>query len=328
MKLYKPLSLILSLQFILIGCSETKSNTSVPRNSISISDSDSSSDIATPIILSEEPITASPFIQLDDKIIFVNKNDNDRISMISEPFQASSISINDSTDFVNYSSDTLATIGNEIYFSDATNNNCLSSINFTDKTPKKLVNDSSSQITTYNNLIFFVSSSKGNKLFSYDPSSNTSSLITNDSVGTYLINGDFILYQNLSDNSHLYSIKSDGTQREQLTDFSVDSFTTYNNEILAINSSDNNTLYTISPNNSKSTRLKLNNIHNLKSSNGKTYFINNLNHLYSLDVNLDTSETTSKPILEEAINDYFLSKTRIFVEKMINVNNTYIINQN
>ena len=155
----------------------------------------------------------------------------------------------------------------------------------------------------------------------------TSQLITTDTVGKYLLNGDFILYQNISDNSTLYSIKKDGTQRKKLTDYSVDSFAPFENQLLIINSSDNNNLYVLDPSTDESKRLALMNGENLKVYNNKLYFINlnKSNALYTLTVNLQKSEVSASSILAEGINDYYPTDAGIFVEKRINVNNTYII---
>ncbi|MGG7179016.1 DUF5050 domain-containing protein [Clostridium paraputrificum] len=319
------LPLLLIPTFILYGCSEKKESTLPPR-SISAS-SNGSTEIYTPFILNDKTISNSPFVVNGNSLIFPNREDNNKISIIQEPYPKNLITTSIISDFMDYSTETLTVINDVIYFADASNGNNLSSINLSDKVYKKINNNNVHNIISSNESLFYINSNDKNKLYTYNIEEGSSSAITSDSIGEYLLNGDFILYQNLSDNSNLYTIKIDGSQKQQVTDFSVNSFVPYNGEILVINSSDNNNLYAVNPSDLKSRRLALMNGEKLKVHDNSLYFINldDANYLYSLSVNLETSEISSRAIVKDGINDYFPTNLGIFLEKRSNVNNTYII---
>ena len=319
------LPLLLIPVFFLAGCSEEKES-KTPSRSISTS-SNGSTEVYTPFILNDKTLSHSPFTINGTSLIFPNWEDNNKISIIQEPYPKNLISNSSITDFMNYSTETLTIVNDVIYFADGESGNNLASINLVDKTYKKINNNNVHNIISSEKSLFYINSNDNNRLYTYDTEKETSSAISSDSIGEYLINGDFILYQNLSDNSNLYTIKLDGSQKQQITDFSVNSFVPYNNELLVINSSDNNNLYVINPSDLTSKRLALMNGEKLKVHRDNLYFINldDANFLYSLNVNLETSEVSSKSLTNEGVNNYFPTDIGIFVEKRINVNNTYII---
>ena len=318
---------ILIVTLSLSGCTNKKDSTQEPNRTFSSNSASSELNIDLPIILTEETFSYSPYYVNEENVIFPNRNDNSKISILPASFTGKIITTNDIIDFISHSTESLTVINNMIYFADGNNKNCLSSINLTDKTYTKINSNNVHKLISNTQDLFYINSNDKNKLYKYNIENNISTSLTFDSVGEYLINGDYILFQNLSDSSSLYSMKTDGSQRTKLTDFSVDSFVPHNNEILAINSSDNNNLYLISPNNSETKRIALMNGSKLKTSDGKLYFINidNANFLYELNVVSDTYEVSSKLIYKDGLNDYFPTKDKIFIEKMPNVNNTYIL---
>lgn len=285
----------------------------------------------TPITLGAVTIYSSPFVLNETSLIFPNWEENNKISVINEPYPQTLIQTKDAVDYYNYSTDTLALINNIIYFANGSDANHLTSMNSADKIAKKINDHNVHDILAAGDTLFYVSVLDEHKnqkrLYSYNTSTTASNLITEDTVGKYLLNGDFILYQNVSDNSALYSIKTDGTQRTKLTDYSVESFAPFENQLLIINLSDNNNLYVLDPLTQKSKRLALMNGENLKVYNNKLYFINlyKNNALYTLTVDLAKPEVSASSILAEGINDYYPTDAGIFIEKRINVNNTYIV---
>lgn len=324
-------SLLLITTLVISGCSSETSTTVAAPKTYSTSNTTSLNEVYTPLSLGAITIYPSPFIINGTSLIFPNREDNNRISVINEPFPKTLIQTKDVVDYYNYSTDTLALINNIVYFANGSDGNHLTSMNLTDKITNKINDHNIHDILINGDTLFYLSvldeHKNQNKLYSYNTSTNDSKIIITDTVGKYLLNGDFILYQNISDNSTLYSIKKDGTQRTKLTDFSVDSFAPFENQLLIINSSDNNNLYVLEPSTDKTKRLALMNGTNLKIYNDKLYFINlfKSNNLYTLTVNLEKAEVSVSSILAEGINDYYPTDAGIFAEKRINVNNTYII---
>lgn len=324
-------SLLLITTLVISGCSSKISNTVAAPKTYSSSPSTDSSTVFTPFVLGDTTIYSSPFVINGKSLAFPNWGDNNKISIINEPYPKSLIETKDVVDYYNYSTDTLALINNILYFANGSDQNHLSSINLADKSTTKINDHNAHDIIPSGDNLFYLSvlddHKNQNRLYSYNTVTNDNQLIITDTVGRYLLNGDFILYQNINDNSTLYSIKKDGTQRKKLTDYSVDSFAPFANQLLIINSSDNNNLYVLDPSTDVSKRLALMNGENLKVYKTKLYFINlnKANGLYTLTVDLQKSIVSASSILAEGINDYYPTDAGIFVQKQINVNNTYII---
>lgn len=324
-KLYL-LPFILVPTLFLASCS-TKDQEVQPPTSNLISSNSNSTFNFTPFNLLSETLISNPFVFDDSTLIFPNWEDNHKISFIEGDLPAKMISTTAVTDFFDYSTDSLALVGKKLYFSNGSDGHCLSSIDLITQEFKKINSNNAHNIVSSTNLVLYINKDDSNKIYIHDTLINQTKTLVSDSVGHFIINGDFVLYQNLSDNSKLYKVNLDGTQREKLTDYSVDSFAPYEGELLVVNSSDNNNLYTLNPINLTSRRLFIMNGTNLKINGDKLYFINqdNNNYLYNLDVNLETNEVTSSIVLSEGINDYYPTPTSIFVQKMSNVNNTYIL---
>jgi hypothetical protein len=324
-------SLLLIITLIITGCSSETSNTKAAPKTHSTSPTSDSNTVYTPLSLGDTTIYSSPFIKNGTSLIFSNWEDNNRISVINEPYSTTLLQTKDVVDYYNYSTDTFVLINNIIYFANGGDGNHLTSMNLSDKIANKINDHNVHDIILSGDTLFYLSilddHKNQNRLYSYNTTTNASNLVITDTVGKYLLNGDFILYQNISDNSTLYSIKKDGTQRTKLTDYSVDSFAPFENQLLIINSSDNNNLYVYDPATDASKRLAIMNGENLKVYNNKLYFINlyKSNYLYTLTVNLLKSEVSATPLLNEGINNYYPTESGIFLEKRINVNNTYII---
>ena len=244
-------SSLLIITLVITGCSSKTSNTVAAPKANSTSTSTGSSAVFTPLSLGDKTIYSSPFVINGTTLIFPNWEDNNKISVINEPYPKNLIQTKDVVDYYNYSTDTLALINNVIYFANGSDGNHLTSMNSADKIAKKINDHNVHDILPSGDTLFYLSvldeHKNQNRLYSYNTSTTASNLVTADTVGKYLLNGDFILYQNVSDNSTLYSIKKDGTQKTKLTDYSVDSFAPFENQLLIINASDNNNLYVLDP---------------------------------------------------------------------------------
>lgn len=319
------LTLLILSSLLLFGCGQ-KDNKKASYSSNTISSSNASNKDFTLFTLTDTTLYTTPFVSSINSTIFPNWSDNNKISIIKDPLPKDIIKTSDILDFFDYSTSSLATKGDEVYFADASSSNCLASVNLVDKTYKKLSTSPVEDIIINDNEILYRNQNTKN-IYSYDLSSNNSKLVIQNKVGKYIVNGDFILYENQSDSSKLYKVKIDGEQNESLTNFSVNSFAPYENQILAINSSDNNNLYLINPSDLKSTRISLMNGEDLKVFDNKLYFVNldDNNYLYSLKIDLNTSAVSFDPVLKEGINEFYPTSNGIFVQKRINVNNTYII---
>ena len=321
----------LASALILVGCGKSQETTDNTTSSDIQSYSSPSLNkglVTHPFILTEESSIPCPFVSSGDLIYFPNWNYDSNISSIAKSKIKYSISTSEIADFVNYSTSSLVLVDNTIYFADSSNDNNLSSINFTDKSYQCLVRANVTNLVSVGNILYYINRSDNNYLYSYDTSTKKEHIISKTKVGRYMINGDFILFQNMDDNAKLYKMRLDGTEKSAVSDFSVDSFIVYNNMILTINSSDNNNLYKIDPTTLDSTRLFLMNGENLKYCNNKIYYVNlaDANYLYSLTVSLENSVVTSTAIIKDSTNDYYLSTDGIFLEKALNVNNVYYQN--
>lgn len=321
---------------VLTGCSTKYNSSTESQNSISnsISTSTTSNDsVYIPFTLNDTSIYSSSFISNENSIIFTNWEDNNKISILEEPFPTNSISTNNIVDFFDHSATSLTKVNNIIYFGDTSNNSNLSSINLTDRTYTKLNSRHAHDITSLNNqeIIYLdipESTSSNRKLYSYNIETNSDILLTSDNVGKYIINNNFILYQNLSDGSKLYKISTDGSNREKVTDYSVDSFAVLSSQIIASNSDDNNNLYLIDPSSLNSKRFTVLSVTDLKTFNNELYGINKSNYLCKFALNLESNEIKTTELSSDSINEYHPTDKGIFIQKSINVNNPYLIKNN
>ena len=298
------------------GTSSTVSN-SIQATSTSVAQS-------MPLTLTDNSSYFCPFVFKDKSLLFPNPDENNRVSTIPEPLPTDILKSKDVTDFIDYSADNITIVGDNIYFSDGSNNNALSSID-AKKTYTKHNTHSIHNLIAVNTDLFYLNKNDHNKIYKYDTTTSNSMLACADSVGSFIVSGDFIIYQNSSDNSKLYSIKADGTSKQKLTDYTANSFVVFDGQLLFFNSSDNNNLYSIDPSTLISKRLYIMNGFQLKVINKSLYFINgdDSNNLYSLSVDLTKPTVTYTPEISMGVNEYYLTDAGIFYEPSINVNNIY-----
>lgn len=331
----KIISLILATitAVTIVGCSKQDDTSSKKTSSKSITTSTTSNNVFTPFTLNDNSIYPTAFIINGTSTIFTNWEDNNKISILDEPYAKTAITTSNISDFFNYSASTLTIVNNIIYFGDSSSSSNLASINMTDKTYTKLNNRHVHEITSLNNeKIFYLdipeSSTNTKKLYTYDINEKTDSLVTSDNVGKYVINNNFILYQNLSDGSKLYKVNIDGSNKTKVTDYSVNSFAVYSSQILVSNSDDNNNLYIIDPSTLDSKRFSILSVTDLKSLNNEVYCLNESNLLCKLNITIESSDTTLTPLSSDSINEYYPTEKGIFVQKGININNPYLITVN
>lgn len=317
--------LLITSSFFLVGCNETTTKDTTPKQTPTVT-STNSENFQTPFILTEETLYPSSFILDNNTLVFPNPDDNNKISLINTPLPTNHIENKDITSFAEYSTYTISKANGLYYFADDSNGDCLASIDMSTKNYKKLSNTKVTNLIATNSYLFYINKGDYKKLSSFEISTGKEFLLSNDRVGKFIINGDNIIYQNVSDSSKLYTVKKDGTNNKKLADFSVESFIIYNNMILAINSSDNNNLYSIDSATLNYNRLKIMNGENLKIFNNKIYYLdlNDGKYLNSLAVDLDKNTATSTLIYKEGVNDYFPSDNSIFIERSVNINNTYV----
>lgn len=323
-KLYLLPILVLPMLF-LSSCTEKEQPKENEKSNYISSNSDTVLNFSPFTIIGETSVS-NPFNVTDTSLIFPNWEDNNKISILNEYSKSNFITTSSVDDFFEYPTNSLTVVNNVIYFANGSSNNNLSFIDLTSKEYTKINNHNVHNLLSSESSLYYINKDDKNKVYIYDTLRNTSKTVFSDSVGKFILNGDFILYQNLDDNSKLYKIHIDGSQKEKLTDFSVDSFAPYQGELLIINSSDNNNLYSLNPISLSTKRLYIMNGENLKSNEDKLYYINldDSNYLYSLDINLETGEVSSLPVISDGINDYFPTPKAIFFQKRINVNNVFI----
>jgi len=332
MKMNKNISyLLVSLtMFSFIGCtnkttsstdssSNSQTPTSIQANNTTVIDS------TNPFALTDNSSYFCPFVFNGTDLIFSNPDENNRISTIPDPLPKNILTSSNVTDFADYSADNITLIDKNIYFSNGSDNNALSSFNITHKIYTKLNTHSIHNLISVNTDLFYLNKSDDNKIYKYDTMTSKSALVCADSAGSLIVNGDFIIYQNLSDDSKLYAIKTDGTSRQKLTDYAANSFVVFDGQLLFFNSSDNNNLYSLDPSTLDCKRIYIMNGFQLKVIDKSLYFINgdDSNNLYSLSVDLKNSAATYKPEISEGINVYYLTTKGIFYSPSINVNNIY-----
>lgn len=317
----------------LTSCS-TNDNSTKSNNSKSTSISSTAENNSyTPFILNDNTIYPSSFVVNENSVVFTNWEENNRISIINDPFPNGLISSTNIADFHNHTATSLISANNLIYFGDTSNSSNLASINLTDKTYTKLNNRHVHDITTINNKELFYldipeKDTNSRKLYRYDIEDKNDTLITSDNIGKYIINNNFILYQNLSDGSKLYKISTTGKDKEKITDYSIDSIAIFSSQIFVSNSDDNNYLYTIDPSSLDSKRFALFNVTDLKSFNNQVYGIDKSNYLCKLTLSTDSNEVKANRITSYSVNEYYPTEKGIFIQKSINVNNPYFITTN
>ena len=79
-------SLLLITTLVITGCSSKTSNTVATPKTYSSSASTDSSTVFTPLALGDITIYSSPFVINGTSLIFPNWEDNNKISIINEPY--------------------------------------------------------------------------------------------------------------------------------------------------------------------------------------------------------------------------------------------------
>ena len=283
----------------------------------------------SPFTMQESAMYTSPFQINETSLVFPNWDDNNKLSIINEPYPKDVINTSNVVDFYDYPINSLAVVSNIAYFADGNNNNGLSSIDLSNRAYTPILNNvKASNIIAVNNVLYFIDLKNGNKLHAFDTINNEDKIISTDNTGNYLVDENMILYENKSDKSTLYKINIDGTEKQKLTNFSVNSFAPYSGDILAINSSDENNLYSINLTDLSTKRLAVMNGEELKVYNGKLYFIdvNNSRHLSTMTVQAgsDTPDVSFNDISDYSVNEYYPTDKGIFAQRGVNVNNSYI----
>lgn len=281
----------------------------------------------TTLTLKDSAVYTSLFQVNGTTTVFPNWDDNNKLSIIKEPYPKGVVNTSNVSDFFDYPVNSVAVINNIAYFSDADNKNSLGSVDLSNRAyNSSLALGKVSNMIAVNNVIYFIDAENGNKLYAFDTANNTEAVICSDNVGNYLVDEDTILYENKSDNSTLYSVNVDGSQRQKLSNFSVNSFAPYSGQILAINSSDNNNLYAINLTDLSVKRLAVMNGEDLKIFNGTIYFIDasNNRHLSKMTVDLTTPKVSFNDISDYGVNEYYPTSKGIFARKSVSVDNGYI----
>ena len=203
-------------------------------------------------------------------------------------------------------------------------NNSLYKLDYERKSINLVSSNYFSEISSSENDIIYINKAMGNTLGCYSTKNNTSIQLSSDKCGSFIVNGEYILYKNLDDNSSLYIIKKDGSGRRKLTTTGVDSFATFKNHILYINAEDNY-LYSLDLTSETSKRIDLLNGTNLKHYDQTFYFISieHSNHLYSFSIDDELNIIEKTPIINDAINNYYLTESGIFSKQGININKNY-----
>ncbi|GAB6168559.1 hypothetical protein JCM1393_10190 [Clostridium carnis] len=323
--LKKILPIILMSLSLLVGCSK---DDKVINETNNISNSQNTKLLATPpkssIVLSNKTSVRNKYLPIGTLVFFPDKENNNRLSVASIPTDTNVINQSMIKDFFEYPVESLATIGNYIYFSNSLDNNSLYKLDYQSKKITKLNNNYTSDIIANENTIFYINKSDGDKLYSYDIKNNTSKLLSSDKCGSFLLNGNTIFYQNLSDNSKIYSLSITTNEKTKITDSSANSFVIYKNQLLYFNSQDNNSLYAVNFPLLESKRIDALNGENLKTFDDKLFFINKEkgNTLFSLSLSQDRAEISE--LVFDSINDYYPTTSGIFLEKSIDINKNYI----
>lgn len=333
--LRRIISTLLVSTLLLVGCSEanpteelenaqnkTEQETNRTLNDTAVKPPTTNK--STTLILNNEDISYTNFLQTDTFLYFVDTNN--KLSVIEEPIDTPYILEEQVSETLNYSVGNITSINNEIFFTDIADGDSLYKLNYEKKEATKISSGSFFNISSYKNNIIFINKNKGWNLSYLDMKTLKIVPITSDRCGKYLINGDNIIYQNLSDNSYLYSIRIDGSQKTKLTSLPVDSFVSYKNSILNL-SGENNSLYIYDP--ITKTNKNITNINgaNLKSYDGNLFYIglSNSNHLFELTIDDTLESSTSTKLVSDMINDYFPTKNGIFLKKPVDINKIFFI---
>lgn len=321
------LLLISSSTFFLMSCSKDKADesTSLPSNEVIVSESPIEDDGQKVFLLSETSVLPSPFLIKDSILFFPNWDDNDKIASVAFPEKNFRFTNKDVGEFFPYSTNSMTLFQNQIFFANGNDNFKFYKLNLTDKSVSFINNHSVRDICNDNINVYYVDY-KTNELFSYDTLNNTSLKLTNNKVGKILINGKNIIYQNADDKFKLYRVSTDGIINEKLTDYSVDSFTEYDKSIYFINTSDNNHLYSLNPSDLSTRRVvAIIEGKDLTTINKTLIYIDikDSNKLKSISLDLEKNTFSTKTLLNDSINNYYISEKGIFYRKSIDINSAY-----
>ncbi|MGL4875078.1 MAG: DUF5050 domain-containing protein [Clostridium sp.] len=326
MRRFFILLLISTSTFSLVSCDkDTKKESEVSVSSdTNISDPIIEDTTQKNFLLSDSSISPSPFLIKDSVLFFPNWDDNNKIASISFPEKSLKFTNKDVGEFFPYSTNSMVLFQNQIFFANGNDNFKFYKLNLTNKSVSSINHHSTRDLCTDNINIYYVDY-KTNELFSYDALENSSTKLTTNKVGKILINGKNILYQNLDDNSRLYRVSTDGVLNEKLTDYSVDSFTSYEKNIYFINSSDNNHLYSLNPSTLDTTRVAIIEGKDLTALDKFLFYIDikDGNKLKTITLDLKENTFSTKILLDDSINNYYLSDKGIFYRKSIDVNSAY-----
>ncbi|OPX47130.1 DUF5050 domain-containing protein [Clostridium thermobutyricum] len=276
--------------------------------------------------LTENSVTPSPFILNDSILYFPNWDNNNKISLINFSDKNFKITNKSVGEFFEYSTNSMTLLHNEIFFANGNDNYNFSKINLANKQVTKINNKSVRDICNDNVRIYYVDY-KTNELFTYDPIDNISNKITSNKIGKFIVNGNNILYQNSDDKYKLYRVTIDGSLNEKLLDYSVESFAVYDDKLYFINSSDNNYLYYLDPETMDTRRVTIISARNISVYKNKLVFIdiNDFNKLKSINIDLNKNKFNTSTIINDSINDFYISEKGIFYRKGIDVNSSWYL---
>lgn len=321
------IAFLLLVSFSTVGCTTSQAIDKKPNSSITYNGSEEQAEKEEAFILTNQTSNHSPFIIQNETLYYSNWNENNKISQTKLPQSSSKLLSKDILNQYNFSTESLALIGNILYFADGSKNNSLTSLNLLDNKSMQLNSNSVHTLSQVDSILYYINL-KDQKLYSYNTETSKGGAISLDKVGKYILNNNTILYQNLDDNSKLYKINLDGSSRKALTEFPVESFTVFEDEIIVSNSMDHNYIYSVSSINLETKRISLTPAFNIKGLNNKIYFLSgeNSSHLKELTIKSPTEEPTVSTKINININDYFLSDSGIFFRKSTDVNTPYYLN--
>lgn len=335
----KLILITLIYSILLIGCSKAGDTNSSDSTSTTSSTEESTSYSSTKVTLPSSTtynkgtqnlnfiasdLSYSKFISMGQLLFFSDSNNNNKLSVTSSSLSANYIQDENIHDIYDYSVESMTSIDNIIYFTNTSDNNSLYKLDYERKSINLVSSNYFSEISSSENDIIYINKAMGNTLGCYSTKNNTSIQLSSDKCGSFIVNGEYILYKNLDDNSSLYIIKKDGSGRRKLTTTGVDSFATFKNHILYINAEDNY-LYSLDLTSETSKRIDLLNGTNLKHYDQTFYFISieHSNHLYSFSIDDELNIIEKTPIINDAINNYYLTESGIFSKQGININKNY-----
>jgi len=333
----KAFLLLLASSLLLVACSkdpeETKNNSSSitnnqETNNIISSNINNKKETNKNISLSNETLTPNKFLYLGNLLFFSNPKNDNKLTVAEIPYDNTYINDIYIINSFDYSINYITSINNIIYFSSASQKDRgIYSFNYEKDTISKLNDDVAINLVSNDKYLYYINSSD-KLIYSYDIKLKNKKLLSNNKAGKFIFNNNFIFYQNLDDNSKLYALKADGTSNIKLTDVSVDSFITYSNGLLFFDSSNDNILCFLNLSQNKITQYSYIKGENLKQYNNKIYYINSNsgNSLNSLSMNNNEEKFETSLVLSDFINDYFITKQKIFIDKAANLNGIQVLN--